>query len=108
VISEKFDRRSGFPVEGFMPFLAVERSSDHSAVLEAAFPRLEQGGHRVRLGLGPGVFVIHRYMRVCDGNCGFLDPPTAACALRLRLRAGQEIVLRIRASAGGCAIRRRG
>jgi hypothetical protein len=108
LISETFDRRSGFPVEGFMPYLAIDRSSDHSAVLEAAFPGLERAGHRVRVNLVPGVFEIHRYMRVCDGNCGLLDPPSAVCALRLRVRAGQRIMLRIRASFLGCSIRRRG
>jgi hypothetical protein len=107
-ISETFSARSGVPSEGFVPFLAIERGSDHASVLDAAFPKLGRRGSRgqVRLTTGPGLLVIHRYMRICDGNCGTLDPPMAACALRLRLHPGDRVVLRVRASVLGCAIRR--
>ena len=103
-ISEEFSTRHGTPSEGFVPFLAV--TGDQGPVLEQPFPRLERRGVGVRLRLAPGVVVIRRYMRVCDGNCGFLDPPTAGCALRMRLAVGHRVVLRIRATVTGCAIRR--
>jgi hypothetical protein len=107
-ISETFSTRSGVPTEGFVPFLAIERGGDHASVLDAPFPKLERTGSRgqVRLRTAPGLLVIHRYMRICDGNCGTLDPPMAGCALRLRLHPGDRVVLRVRASFLGCAIRR--
>ncbi|MCA1689018.1 MAG: hypothetical protein LC720_00760 [Actinobacteria bacterium] len=109
-ISETFSTRSGVPAEGFVPFLAIDRGGGHGSVVDAPFPTLQRGGGpgQVRLSLAPGLLVIHRYMRICDGNCGTLDPPTAACALRLRLHPGDRVVLRVRASFLGCAIRRDG
>src|SRR5205823_3133329 len=67
-ITETFSTRSGAPSEGFVPFLAVERASDHASLLDAPFPKLERPGSRgqVRLRMGPGLLVIHRYMRICD------------------------------------------
>jgi hypothetical protein len=31
-------------------------------------------------GLAPGTYRLHAALRPCDGNCGYLDGPTAPCA----------------------------
>jgi hypothetical protein len=30
-------------------------------------------------GLDPGTYVLEPALRPCDGNCGYLDPPTDSC-----------------------------
>lgn len=108
-IRETFIKDGGFAIEGFIPFLALERSSDHALVLDSPFPALEQDSarHAVKLQTPPGTYFLYRYMRICDGNCGVLDPPAATCHRQLRLSPGQHLALHIRASISTCTIRQR-
>jgi hypothetical protein len=39
--------------------------------------------------LRPDEYRLVSYQRPCDGNCGYLDPPTDGCTITLELRPGE-------------------
>ncbi len=62
----------------------------------------------LRFALGPGTYRLFSFQRPCDGNCGFLDPPTDRCSRLFRLRARRTVAATILLSPGsGCTIRRK-
>jgi hypothetical protein len=53
--------------------------------------------------LAPGRYVVTSYQRPCDGNCGYLDPPTDRCRTTVTLAADDDIVLNVEFAPGqGC------
>jgi hypothetical protein len=66
---------------------------------EGALPQVTlvaEDGHRIKgksdqkgtftFGdLLPGTYVVSAALRPCDGNCGYLDPPTDACKTSLHI-----------------------
>ena len=72
---------------------------DGMMYIEGALPQVElvtEDGHRIKAeadrkgtftfdDLVPGTYVIDAALRPCDGNCGYLDPPTDACKTSLRI-----------------------
>jgi hypothetical protein len=55
--------------------------------------------------LAPGRYTVESWQRPCDGNCGYLDPPTDRCRQTITLRADQRAAYVIRLSPGrGCRI----
>jgi hypothetical protein len=59
---------------------AESSSSQHGAI--ALDRRLRAGRYR-----------LSTYQRYCDGNCGYLDPPTLRCRHRIRIRSGRVLSL---------------
>ena len=90
--------------------VALKVDVDGPMYIEGAiyYLRAERNGHAVtkRLGatttfrLAPGRYRLRSWARPCDGNCGYLDPPTDRCSATIRLRASRTTRLRITASAG--------
>src|SRR4051812_33704349 len=50
-------------------------------------------------GLSPGTYVLEPALRPCDGNCGYLDPPTDSC--RRLVIVDSDLTLKVRFSVGG-------
>ena len=80
-------------IEGAISFVRVE--SNGKAIEEK---RLERNS--VSFSLRPGEYELVGYDRPCDGNCGYLDPPTDRCSHLFGLRRGDRLLATIRMQAG--------
>ena len=83
-----------------------------------SYVRVEQDGKKVvqvrlkgrkaleaTLRLEPGSYRLISFQRPCDGNCGYLDPPTDRCSREFEARAERLIEATVRLSPGkGCTI----
>lgn len=57
------------------------------------------------LRLRPGRYRVSSWQRPCDGNCGFLDPPTDRRSAPFRVVSARRLHATIRVSPGrGCTI----
>ena len=57
------------------------------------------------LHLSPGAYRLVSWQRICDGNCGNLDPPSQQCARPVTLRSAEQLTAAIRVNfASGCVI----
>src|SRR5262249_37373575 len=79
------------PIEGAITFVRVKRPSGR-VVLTRRLPDSD----RITLPLRPGRYRLVSWQRLCDGNCGTLDPPSHRCARSLRVRAGERLRATIR------------
>ena len=69
------------------------------AASSAGAPRSSDGS------LAPGAYHLISYQRPCDGNCGYLDPPTARCEASLELDAGTTRTVTVTLNdRGGCTV----
>ena len=79
-------------IEGSYTYMRIETRSG-KLVLKRQFT----GGERkFDAKLKPGRYVLVTYERPCDGNCNYLDPPTARCETRFRVQPADDLRLRIR------------
>lgn len=91
------------PIEGAITFIRVKRPSGR-VVLTRRLPASE----RRTLPLLPGRYRLVSWQRLCDANCGTLDPPSDRCARSLLIRSGERLQATIRVNyAVGCVIRLR-
>ena len=91
------------PIEGAITFIRVKRPSGR-VVLTRRLPASD----RLTLPLRPGRYRLVSWQRLCDGNCGTLDPPSDRCARSLTITAGERLTATIRVNyAVGCVIRLR-
>jgi len=92
------------PIEGAITFIRVKRPSGR-VVLTRRLPASD----RLTLPLRPGRYRLVSWQRLCDGNCGTLDPPSHRCARSLTIRAGERLraTIRVNYAAAGCVIRLR-
>ena len=100
-ITEKFVGAQ-FYIEGSIGYVRI-RSKAGRLVASNTFA----GGRReLRFKLRPGVYRLVSFQRPCDGNCGYLDPPTDRCSRLIRIRRMESLSVRIEISPGnGCTIR---
>jgi hypothetical protein len=57
------------------------------------------------LRLEPGRYTVKSWQRPCDGNCGYLDPPTDSCSAPVEVASGADTHVTIRIEPGkGCEI----
>ena len=86
-----------------MTFIRVKLPSGRG-VLTRRLPASD----RLTLPLRPGRYRLVSWQRLCDANCGTLDPPSHRCARSLILRDGERLKATIRVNyAVGCVIRLR-
>jgi hypothetical protein len=91
------------PIEGAITFIRIKRPSGR-VVLTRRLPTSD----RLTLPLRPGRYRLVSWQRLCDGNCGTLDPPSDRCARSLSIHAGERLKATIRVNyAVGCVIRLR-
>ena len=93
---------SQFYIEGSVGYVRI-RSRAGRLVASNTFA----GGRKeLRFRLRPGVYRMVSFQRPCDGNCGYLDPPTDRCSRPIRIRRMKSVSARIEVSpANGCVIR---
>jgi hypothetical protein len=88
------------PIEGALSYIRIEREAG-GALTERQLPTSDH----LTLSVPSGTYRLMSWQRFCDGNCGYLDPPSNRCALPFTLRAGEEIEVEIRVNfASGCVI----
>jgi hypothetical protein len=79
------------------------RDADGHVVAERAFSGVRPNRPAIDVRLAPGRYVVTSYQRPCDGNCGYLDPPTDRCRTTVTLAADDDIVLNVEFAPGqGC------
>ncbi len=71
-VTQEFDDRGQVYTEGSLSF--VRLWGPEGAVFDA-----EVKDDRLKREVPAGRYRIRSYQRPCDGNCGFLDPPTDTC-----------------------------
>lgn len=88
------------PTEGALSYLRLERATG-ATVTQRQLP----GGGKLTLSLQPGAYRLASWQRICDANCGNLDPPSQQCAQPFTLRPGEQLTATIRVNfASGCVI----
>ena len=94
----------GIPIEGAITFVRVKRPSGR-VVLTRRLPASD----RLTLPLRPGRYRLVSWQRLCDGNCGTLDPPSHRCARSLTIRPAERLraTIRVNYAVAGCVIRLR-
>jgi hypothetical protein len=70
------DRMQARPVEGYVWFVGLDGKAHPVANHTTTILRASAGRH-----------LLTSYIRTCDGNCGYLDPPSHRCSARIRLPA---------------------
>ena len=94
--------------EGTVPFLRIERVRSRTLVVDGPVTgRGGVGGHTALFDrkLAPGAYHLLSYQRPCDGNCGYLDPPTAHCEATVELDAGATRTVTVTLNdRGGCTV----
>jgi hypothetical protein len=74
--------------EGAVP--EVRLTASDGTVIE---PRRDHVDDAVFPGIAPGRYRLTAALRPCDGNCGYLDPPTTPCSARVRVTDDQEVTV---------------
>jgi hypothetical protein len=88
------------PIEGAYSYIRIERATG-AALTE----RRLAFSNRLMLRVPPGAYRLMSWQRTCDGNCGYLDPPSNRCAVPFKLRPGEEVEVEIRVNFdSGCVI----
>jgi hypothetical protein len=91
---------SAVPIEGALSYLRVERAGGVT-LAERQLP----GSHKLTLAVQPGAYRLVSWQRICDANCGNLDPPSNQCARSFTLRPGERLQAAIRVNfVSGCVI----
>jgi hypothetical protein len=86
---------SPIPIEGEFSYVRVS-GEDRDSVAE----RRLDGERELRLSLGAGRYTLSVWHRTCDGNCGFLDPPSDRCEEALVLSPQEVLRVTIENSPG--------
>ncbi len=88
------------PIEGALSYIRLERATG-ATMTERQLP----GSGQLTLRVPPGAYRLASWQRICDGNCGNLDPPSQRCARPFTLRPGEQLTAAIRVNlASGCVI----
>jgi hypothetical protein len=94
-------KNTPLPVEGAIPVVAIVRG-DGSPVAKR---RLGLVRPSATFSLPPGRYRLLSWQRVCDGNCGILDPPSDRCSRAFTLHRNQRLRATIAVRYGsGCRI----
>jgi hypothetical protein len=89
-------------IEGQVSYLVV-RDEDGNVVVEQEFTRSRPNRPAVDVQLAPGRYIVTSYQRPCDGNCGYLDPPTDRCKTTITLAPDDIVLMTVEFAPGqGC------
>ena len=95
---------SPLPIEGSIPYVRIARA-DGSTVVQRRL-NLTKRTPFADVRLAPGRYRLQSWQRTCDGNCGYLDPPSDRCSRWFRIHPGQMLKATITIRYGsGCSIR---
>ena len=102
IVSERQLESNVIYTEGYVSFLRVREAGSGDAAVKRRFNRKV----RLRAELPAGRYRVIRFIRPCDGNCGFLDPRTERCSAPVEVTAGGRTKVVIRTKAGAdCEVR---
>jgi hypothetical protein len=88
------------PVEGSIGYVRVDRAAGGS-ITQRRLP----AGHTLTLRLVPGTYRLVSWQRLCDGNCGHLDPPSNRCTRPFTMSQRERLEATIRVNfPSGCVI----
>jgi hypothetical protein len=91
---------SAIPIEGALSYIRVERAAGVT-LTERRLP----GDQQLTLKLQPGAYRLVSWQRICDANCGNLDPPSDRCARPFTVRQRQQLEATVRIDfVSGCVI----
>jgi hypothetical protein len=91
-------------IEGQISYVLV-KDRDGKVVVSRHFMTSKPGQPVIDVQLPPGRYVVASYHRPCDGNCGYLDPPTDRCSTRITVAAGDDVELMVKFAPGrGCTL----
>lgn len=79
------------PAEGALGYIRVDRATG-ATLIERQLP----AGKGLTLKLDPGTYRLVSWQRLCDGNCGHLDPPSNRCTRPFTMRQGERLQATIR------------
>jgi hypothetical protein len=100
-VRQLLDMSGGLYVEGSLGYVRVVDKSG-STVLEK---QLDPEKPTLSRDLPAGEYVLQSWQRPCDGNCGYLDPPTDRCDSPVSLPDGGKVRATITLHPGkGCDI----
>ena len=108
-VRQLYDISGGVYVEGAYSYVRVDEL-DGDTVVEKKLDDPTQRDDRTfvstaALSLDPGTYRLVSYQRPCEGNCGYLDPPTDRCAREIVVEAGTPLAVTINLRPGaGCTI----
>ena len=74
-------------IEGQVSHLIV-RDGDGKEVVNRTFQTVDPASPVVDRELAPGRYEIESYQQPCNGNCGYLDPPTDRCVQSVAVGRG--------------------
>jgi hypothetical protein len=109
-IQQVLDFSKGRYTEGSYSYVRVERPDGEEVLKERLGNDREcsesECVSEIVLPLVPGEYRFVSFQRPCEGNCGFLDPPTDRCDRLVGVRAeeAQNVVVTVRPGEG-CTIR---
>jgi len=92
VVFQRFNVGGGLWTEGSKSYLRVRGGQ-----LDSQKVFFQPSKHRPvwsRL-IAPGRYTLRSWQRPCDGNCGYLDPPTAICGKPVALTAGHTTTVTV-------------
>jgi zinc D-Ala-D-Ala dipeptidase len=97
-LRQSFDRSHGLYVEGAVSYVRVRGIRGKLIIAK----RVNRPRFRMKRRIGSGRYRVISFQRPCDGNCGFLDPPTDRCVRRMRVLSGglTEVAVRVRPGRG--------
>ena len=97
-VQQVIAKGSPLPIEGAYAYIRVEQP-DGSKVME----RRLKGSATVELAAGR--YRLLSWQRTCDGNCGYLDPPSDQCSEGFEVRHDQGLGATVTVRYGsGCRI----
>jgi hypothetical protein len=73
------------PTEGSLPYIRIERASGATLISR------QLAGNKLLIKLEPGAYRLASWQRICDGNCGNLDPPSNQCRRAFSVRQGEVL-----------------
>lgn len=101
-VQQAVAKGSPLPIEGAYAYIRVEQP-DGSKVVERRLSGSRQPSATVELA--DGRYRLLSWQRTCDGNCGYLDPPSDRCSGEFELRHDQRLAVTITVRYGsGCRI----
>ena len=87
-------------MEGALAFIRIERATG-AAVIDRQLP----GSGKLALSLDPGAYRLASWQRLCDANCGNLDPASSRCARLVTMHRHEQLLAIIRVNfRAGCVI----
>jgi hypothetical protein len=99
-VRESFDQSEDIPIEGYVSYLVIRKAGSGKVVIKESKP----GFFRSTSVLPLGNFRLRSFVRDCEGNCGYLSPPSSSCSAAFTMRAGESLKAKIRRDASQCRV----